>query len=146
MRFIGFEREQDAIKWARRRIGAKGGGFCRAVSAVDGKDRFCCVMVLSGFSPCNIDVHVAAVDGFKWATPTAFVEMYNFVLNYVFVLHKALRATALIRAGNTKAIDFVLKLGFTHEGRMRKAFNGEDLCIYGILEEDFKNHKWYRSQ
>lgn len=145
MRFIGFEDEEDAIRWARTRIGAKAPGFCRAVSAVkDG--RFQCVMVMSNFTPCNVDVHVASAPGAKWATPKEFINMFNFVLHYIFDHLKALRATALIRASNTKAVDFVLKLGFTHEGRMRKAFSGEDLCIYGILEEDFRSHKWYRSQ
>lgn len=146
MKFIGFEREQEAILWARERIGSKYSGFCRAASAVGAAGSFKCVMVMSGFTPGNVDVHVAAEPGLKWATPEEFIKMFNFVLNYVFEHLGAVRATALIRNSNTPAKRFVEKLGFTHEGVMRKAFSGEDLCIYGILEEDFKSHKWYRSQ
>lgn len=145
MKFIGFAREVESLAWAREKLGAKAQGFCRAVAAVEGEE-FKCVMVLSNFGGGNVDVHVAAIPGARWATPNEFVKMFNFVLHYVFDDLNAIRATALIKEGNTKAEDFVLKLGFTQEGLMRKAFNGTNLCIYGILKEDFRNHKWYRSQ
>ncbi len=144
MRFIGFDREQEAITWARNQLGAKVPCFCRAVSSVDSSDEFVCVMVLSNFGSDNVDLHVASKRG-SWITSQEFIRMYNFILHYVFDTLKALRATALIREDNTKARSFVSKLGFTQEGLMRKAFNGDNLCIYGILKEDFENHKWYRS-
>lgn len=64
MKFIGFEREMEAIEWAKKRIDIEGDvGFCRAMSTVDGNDDFALVIVFSNFSKRNVDMHTAAVAG-----------------------------------------------------------------------------------
>lgn len=43
-----------------------------------------------------------------------------------------------IKESNKPAIKITEKLGFQQEGRLRKAQDGEDVLIYGILKEE-----WY---
>jgi hypothetical protein len=145
LRFIGFDREHEAVDWAKSVLGIYGPtGFTRCLSAVDANDQFVFVTVLSGFSRYNIDMHTAAVPGAQWASPKAAIQMFNGVFGYAFEKHKVERVTGLVAASNHKAREFDEHLGFKLEGVMRKAFNGEDLCIYGFLKEDFENHRWRR--
>lgn len=145
MRVIGFEREEEAIPWAKRVLGIdRPTGFSRAISAVDDNDDFALVVVMSNFSPTNIDMHTAAVPGAQWGTPRAIIRMFNAVFGYAFTELKALRVTGLVRSSNTAARKFDEHLGFKLEGIMRKAFNGDDLCVYGFLDDDYYAHKWYR--
>ena len=146
MRFIGFEREDEALAWAKEIIGiSHPTGFCRALSAVDGDENLCFVIVLSTFTSRNVDFHLAAVPGGKWATPGQIVMMFNSVFQYIFDHLKAARATGLVRNKNTVAKRFVEHIGFTREGLMRNAFSDDDLCIYGFLAEDYLAHPWHRS-
>ncbi len=144
-KFIGFEREDEAIKWARQRMGVKGEfGFCRALSLVDDYGNFLFVVVLSNFSARNIDIHQAGVPTRKWATPRAFIEIFNAAFGYVFETHKAVRVTGLVKSKNTITRNFVEHLGLKLEGIMKDVFENDDLCIYAFLKEDFRNHKWFR--
>lgn len=144
MRFIGFDREDEAIEWAKSVIGVKVAGLCRALSCVDASGRFAMVVVLSNFSPLNIDVHVASPTGRKWATPKGFIEIFNAVFHYIFDQLGAVRATALIKSTNIRARQFVEHLQFKLEGVMRKSFETDDLCIYGLLDSEFYAHPWRR--
>ncbi len=146
VKFIGFEREAEAIEWAKARIGIAGPtGFCRAMSAVTADDQFAFVVVLSGFVPGNIDMHTASAAGDGWISPKATVRMFNAIFHYAFDEHKANRVTGLVRASNIAARQFDEHIGFQLEGVMRKAICGEDLYIYGFLAEEFNQHKWFRS-
>lgn len=144
MKFIGFEREDEAIKWAKSRIGIDGPtGFCRALSAVDAADNLAFVVVLSNFTPRNIDMHTAAVDGAKWASPREGLKLFNEVFHYAFDKLGAVRVTGLVRASNQDARRFDEHLGFKLEGIMRQVFEDDDLCVYGFLKEDFEKHRWH---
>lgn len=144
MKFIGFEREDEAIQWAKARIGIDGPvGFCRALSAVDAANDLAFVVVLSNFTPRNIDMHIAAVDGAKWASPKEGLKLFNEVFHYALDKLGAVRVTGLIKSNNELARNFVEHLGFKLEGIMRQAFDDDDLCIYGFLKEDFENHRWH---
>lgn len=148
MKFIGFDREDEAVAWAKKRIGLDGpSGFCRAMSAVGVDGNFSLVVVLSNFTHTNVDMHTAAVDGSMWASPRAIVEMFNALFNYVFLEHGARRVTGLVRESNVKAQTFDEHLGFVREGLMREAFsNGEALVIYGFLASEYDAHKWRRQK
>lgn len=146
MRFIGFEREAEAIEWAKAILGINHPvGFCRAMSCVGRNDEFVLVVVMSNFTATNIDLHTAAVAGAEWASPRGALRVFNGVFGYVFDSLKVLRVTGLVKASNTAARRFDEHLGFKLEGVMRKAFNGDDLCIYGFLAEEYTTHKWKRS-
>jgi len=145
MKVIGFNREDEALKWAKSRLGlTEDVGFCRVLSAVDFNDSFVLTVVLSNFVKGNIDMHVAAAPGGQWARPKAIIEMFNSVFHYAFTRHNADRVTGLVPADNLEARRFDEHLGFKLEGLMRKALNGKDLCIYGFLREEFETHPWYR--
>lgn len=145
MRFIGFDREEEALAWAMNIIEIHGDvGFCRAMSAVDENDAFCFVVVLSNFSARNIDMHTASSGDGIWATSRAAVTMFNAIFQYAFDHLRATRVTGLVKSTNTDAIRFDEHLGFVHEGTMRQAFPDADLHLYGFLSSEFHAHKWYR--
>jgi len=57
MRFIGFEREDEAESWARTKIELENApSFFRAMAAVDDNDEFVCVVVMTNFTQRNIVV------------------------------------------------------------------------------------------
>ena len=145
MKYIGFEREGEAIAWAKDRLSVKGlTGFCRAISAVNKNDEFVFVVVMSNFSATNIDIHLVSSREPGWATPNALRKVFNGLYGYVFDSLQALRVTGLVKADNMNARVFAERFGMQLEGIMRKALNGSDLCIYGYLAEDYTTHPWNR--
>lgn len=147
MRFIGFDREDEAIEWAKERMGLSGPtGFCRAMSAVDSNDEFVLVVVMSNFTARNVDMHQASREGGKGFSPKVIVEMFNALFHYVFDQLNVARVTGLVRAKNAVARRFDEHLGFKLEGVMKEAFEDDDLCIYGFLRADFNNHRWYNGK
>jgi hypothetical protein len=63
------------------------------------------------------------------------------VFDYVFVQLKCRRCTAKVRADNKRSLKLVKRLGFKQEGIMRKARNGCDVIVFGLLKEECK-HGW----
>ena len=147
MKYIGFEREDEAIEWAKGRIGIDGPvGFCRALSATDSAGNFTLVIVMSSFTRRNIDVHVATQPDGKGLVPREGLRMFNEVFDFIFNELKAVRVSGLVKAGNTVSRRFVEHLGFVLEGIMREAFEDDDLCVYGFLKKDFEKHRWYHGR
>jgi hypothetical protein len=147
MKFIGFDREDEAVAWAKQRIGIDGPtGFARAMSAVDDSGAFVLVIVMSNFSPRNIDVHLATQPEGKGLVPKEGLRMFNIVFSYIFNELGAARVTGLVRAANRLSNRFVKHLGFELEGIMREAFEDDDLCVYGFLKKDFEEHRWYHGR
>ena len=148
MKFVGFDREEDAIRWVKRTIGIQAPtGFCRALSCVDDAGEFVFVVVLSNFGGANVDLHTAAVPGARWATPRAFLAIFNATFDYTFNTLGAKRVTGLVRADNAAARQFDEHIGFELEGRMRQAFpDGTDCLIYGFLKSDYEKHPLRRSK
>jgi RimJ/RimL family protein N-acetyltransferase len=147
MKFIGFEREDEAVAWAKKRIGIDGPtGFARAMSAVDDCGNFVLVIVMSNFSSRNIDVHLATQPNGQGLVPKEGLHMFNVVFSYIFNDLNATRVTGLGRAKNKVARRFIEHLGFKLEGIMREAFEDDDLCVYGFLKKDFIGHRWYHGR
>ena len=146
MIFIGIQREDEAIEWAKGILGIEGPtGFCRALSAVDGNGDFVFVVVLSNFTPQNVDMHTAALPGATWASPKGALQAFNGIFDFAFNYMNVKRVTGLVRRRNRRARIFDEHLGFKLEGVMRQAFHDDDLCIYGFLKDEFTSHQWYRS-
>jgi len=143
MKFIGFEREEEAEAWARERleVGAAPTLF-RTMSLVDDRDDFKCVVVFSNFAPRNVDLNIAGEP--RWATPKATLRLFNEVFSYAFKMLRAARVTALVRGKNDVCKRFIEHLGFQLEGVMRGAFADDDLHVYGFLAEDYHSHAWCR--
>jgi hypothetical protein len=143
MNFIGFEKEEEAELWARQRLEViSPPSFFRAMSAVDNNGDFVCVVVLSNFSMRNIDLNIAMEK--EKITPKGIVKMFNEVFKYVFDALKIARVTGLVRGQNVKSKRLCEQFGFSLEGVMRKAFEDDDLHIYGFIAEDYYSHDWYR--
>lgn len=143
MRFIGFEREEEAEAWARARLEVENApSFFRAMSAVDDEGEFVCVVVMTNFTARNIDLSI--VIGGKGLMPKGMLVMFNEVFSFVFDKLHVARVTGLLRGKNTQAKRINEHFGFKLEGVMRKAFADDDLHIYGFLAEDYHSHVWYR--
>jgi RimJ/RimL family protein N-acetyltransferase len=145
MKFIGFEREEEAEAWARARLELENEpSFFRTMSAVDENDEFVCVVVMTNFTQRNIDLSI--VIGGKGLMPKGMLVMFNEVFGFVFDKLHVARVTGLLRGKNTQAKRINEHFGFKLEGVMRKSFADDDLHIYGFLAEDYHSHVWYRGQ
>lgn len=145
MRYVGFEREEEAEEWASSMLGKpKSYRFFRTMSCVDENGDFASVVVLTNFSQRNVDINLF-IDISKF-TLSAAIDQFNDVFDFLFNKLKVSRVTALIGRTNMKMFNQVERYGFRYEGKMLRALDGgEDLLIYGMLPEDFINHKWYRN-
>jgi hypothetical protein len=144
MKILRFERDKEAIAWARKVIGLDGmAGDATTVSLVDDAGEFVAVTVFSAYTGTNVDVHIAARPMAHWPYRSYFGAAFELP----FMVLKVPRVTGLIRAENLRAQRFVTRLGFQYEGRMRKAFpDGGDLTLYGLLREDYLNHPWSKHE
>ena len=138
MRYIGYQDEEKAEKWASKHLGVKSSPeVFRALSSVNEKGDFACVILLTNFTKRNIDVNIVA-DCFL--TPKSTIMMFNGLFQMVFDELKAVRSTALIASSNVACQKFVEQIGFQKEGIMRKAYNDdEDMHLYGFLENEYNN-------
>lgn len=143
MRFIGFEREEDAEAWAREKLGVETAPeFFRAMAAVDENDEFVCVVVMTNFTARNVDLNIAMEN--RKMRPRGTVEMFNEVFGFLFDKLHVARVTGLVRGKNDKGRRINEHFGFKLEGVMRKAFADDDLHIYGFLAEEYHSHAWRR--
>lgn len=140
MKIVRFERQAEAIAWAKKVIGISGlTGDVAAISVVDDQDQFLAVTLYSAYTRTNIDMHIAARPKSRWLSRSYF----NASFELPFLVLEVPRITGLIRASNLNAQHFVSRLGFKYEGCMRKAFeDGEDLVLYGMLKEEYLTHPW----
>lgn len=144
MRYIGFEREEEAELWARNKLGLENApGFFRAVSAVGENDEFVCVVVMTNFTQRNVDLNIA-IAGKRVMKPKGTVAMFNEIFGFLFNTLRASRVTGLVKGKNIEARRINEHFGFKLEGIMRKSFIDDDLHIYGFLAEDYQAHPWRR--
>jgi len=143
MRYIGFYREDDAEEWARKKLDLPfAPEFFRAAAAVDEQDEFVCVVVMTNFSPRNVDLNLV-IEKRKF-TPKAAVIMFNEIFNFLFNHLDIARVTALLRGKNLESRRITEHFGFKLEGVMRNAFPDDDLHVYGFLAEEYHSHAWRR--
>jgi RimJ/RimL family protein N-acetyltransferase len=143
VKYLGFVEEEKAERWARERLGLdQEPEFFRAASAVDAQGDYVCVVVITNFTSRNVDLNIAMES--KKMRPRATIEMFNGIFGFVFKDLGIARVTGLLRGKNAQSIRISEHFGFKREGVMRKAFEDDDLHIYGFLAEDYHAHKWYR--
>ena len=147
MKFIGFDDEDKAIKWANEKIGIDSPiGFARAMSSVDSNGDYVVVVVITNFGPRNVDMQIAIADTGKKITRSGGKDLFNGVFGYVFNELGVARVTGLIRSANKASCRFVEHLGFKLEGVMRDSFEDDDLCVYGFLKQEFLDNRWYHGK
>ena len=143
MRYIGFEREEEAEQWARNKLNLPNPPeFFRAAAAVDAAGEFVCVVVMTNFTPRNVDLNIA-IDKTK-VRPKATIDMFNGVFGFLFDQLGVARVTGLLRGKNVEARRINEHFGFKLEGIMRKAFPDDDLHVFGFLAEEYHAHAWRR--
>lgn len=143
MRYIGFDREEEAEQWARKRLELPAApGFFRAASAVDAQGEFVCVVVMTNFTARNVDLNIV-IEKSK-VRPKATLFMFNSVFGFLFNHLRLARVTGLLRGKNKSSHRVVKHFGFKLEGVMRRAFADDDLHVYGFLAEEYQAHAWRR--
>jgi RimJ/RimL family protein N-acetyltransferase len=135
--------EEQAEAWARKMLtGQKSPPAvfkCFYHQGVDGQ--FTCAVVLTNAAGGNVDIHIASLPEL-WKSPSNVRALFKKCFEFCFVVLKSNRVTALIRRDNDQAITFASKIGFSYEGTMRKAADGLDVLIFGMLPEDYHCHRW----
>lgn len=58
------------------------------------------------------------------------------VSDYVFGMLGCARITCRVKSTNGAMLALVERLGFTLEGRLRRALQGEDVLVFGMLKEE----------
>ena len=87
----------------------------------------------AGFERWNgsdIEVHYGGEPGFLRR------PFLRAMARYVFVQLECDRITGRIPADRPEAAKLGLRLGFKHEGTLRRAHKGTDILIYGMLKEE----------
>tara|TARA_R110000772_G_C13071484_1_gene416422 strand:- start:170 stop:643 length:474 start_codon:yes stop_codon:yes gene_type:complete len=143
MKYIGYQDEERAEKWARKYLGVKAApSVFRALAAVDDKGEFACVILLTNFTKRNVDINIVSA---CLLTPKSTIMMFNGLFKMVFDELKAVRTTALVAESNIACHKFCKHLGLIKEGVMREAYDdNENMHIYGFLNSEYKKHDWYR--
>lgn len=143
MRCIGFYREDEAESWAREKLDLPAApGFYRAMAAVDGNDEFVCAVVMTNFSPRNVDFNIVIEK--RKVRPKAAIIMFNEIFDFVFKRLGIARVTGLIPSKNTDSCKLAEHFGFKLEGVMRAALDDDDVCIYSFLADEYRSHAWHR--
>ena len=144
MRYVGFEREEEAEQWAREKLELlQPPEFFRAAVGVNERNEFVCVVVMTNFTSRNVDLNIV-IDKCE-VTPKGTIEMFNGVFGYLFDTLKVARVTGLVRGKNVVSKNVIEHFGFKLEGVMRNSFPDDDLHIYGFLSNEYHTHKWCRS-
>jgi len=86
------------------------------------------VILYKNYSSGDIEMVCAGEPG--WVTP----GVLKFVFSYPFEQLNCNRITCLAHRKNKAMRGYLERMGFKLEGVKRKALNGADLCIYGLLK------------
>lgn len=87
----------------------------------------------------NIWMHVAAMPGRHWMTPSAYKMYTHACFHYPFVYLGCKRVTGWVEASNKDARRFDEHLGFKPEATLKGAArDGGDVILYTMFREDCK--------
>ena len=116
--------------WIEGRIGAKilaGSQFLGRV-----KDGIPVAVVgFTGYTDDDVEIDFAADQG------GISRQLMNATWTYVFRVLGCVRCTAQVRDDNVRSLKLVKRFGFVHEGTKRKAKDGHDVLMFGLLREDY---------
>jgi RimJ/RimL family protein N-acetyltransferase len=132
-----FGRDHEVAAWVAQRIGLDAGfGPCAAIGVAVNGD-VAAGVVYSHYiehrgRPILLDMSVAASRR-DWLSRPILRALFDYPFNQIGVA----RVQSLMAADNHGAIDFNLRLGFTQEAVLRKAyFDGRDAVLTAMLKED----------
>lgn len=74
---------------------------------------------------------------FMAATPRGLSrDLLGTVSDYLFGMLGCTRITCRVKATNGPMLALIERLGFTQEGRLRRALQGTDVLVFGMLKEE----------
>lgn len=121
------------LHWAAERIGVQ--AFrpdAKAIALADDTGELAAVCVFDGFSPVDVNMHIASDGTKRWLTRAYLTACFA----YPFVQCRLRRVTGLVPATNRAALRFDEGLGFRREGyHPRACEGGGDLISLGMLRE-----------
>lgn len=100
-------------------------------------DKLLCVVVVYHVTEDNAFVAFAS-DSPRWASKENIAALGDWVFNQ---MGKS-RVTATVKKGNKRARKFDEGIGFKVEGKLRRAVDGKDMMIYGLLKDE--HEAWLR--
>lgn len=90
------------------------------------------VILYKNYASGDIEMVCAGEPG--WVTPS----VVKFALSYPFEALDCIRITCIAHKKNRAMRDYLIRMGFKLEGVKRKAINGADATIYGLLKGERK--------
>lgn len=127
MIWVDFNNSDDAVAWTGAQLGVDFGPNACGVGVVN-DDAVIAGVVFSRWSEHQCEVSIASKSP-QWCNRATLAALFAFPFEYVN------RLTAIVAHSNRNCRDICLKIGFTHEGRLR-GFFGEDGHIYGMLRDE----------
>jgi len=118
-------------------------GPCEAIGVVDKHDNLIGGVVFNQYQPQyrNIEVSFAASRS-DWLTP----RLVTGILRYPFQQLGAARITSLTPKRLRPARQFLSKFGFKHEGTVRRGYGDDDCIISGLLESEWRVHRFNKDR
>jgi hypothetical protein len=89
----------------------------------------------------NIEVSFASTRA-NWLTPS----LVTGILRYPFYQLGAARITSLTPKRLRPARQFLSKFGFKHEGTIRRGYGDDDCIISGLLESEWRDHRFNKER
>lgn len=124
--------DREVAQWIMDRLGGGGLDGCRAIGVLD-DDTLIAGVAFFNFRHGSMEISVAA-ESRGWMTRRILRELWR----YPFAQCGCEHVTACIPKHRRKTRRMAERLGFTLEGVQKRAFDGSDLCLYGLLREDSK--------
>jgi len=110
---------------------------------VDKHDNLIGGVVFNQYQPQyrNIEVSFASTRA-DWLTP----RLVTGILRYAFGQLECNRITSLTPKKLRKARQFLIKFGFKHEGTVRSGYGDDDCIISGLLESEWRVHRFNKDR
>jgi RimJ/RimL family protein N-acetyltransferase len=135
MKLLVVDQRERVCLWAAENMGYENVSFTNAyaIGLEDAGGELVAAAVFNQFHFPSISGHIVSDGSKKWMTKKFLYAMFD----YPFRQLGCTRITAPIAERNEAAVQFVERLGFVLEGRLRRAMpDGSDRLIYGLLKED----------
>lgn len=144
MRLISGPFSPLVAQWVAGQIGhGLDWGPCEAIGVVDKDDNLVGGVVFNQYQPQyrNIEVSFASTRA-DWLTPS----LVTGILRYPFQQLGAARITSLTPKRLRRARQFLSKFGFKHEGTVRRGYGDDDCIISGLLESEWRVHRFNKDR
>ena len=126
--------EKKLLEWAAEKLGIPSWTTdSQAIGVIETETgAIAAVAVYNGFTGSMCSIHLVSDGKRRWLSGrTAFG-----ILGYPFNVLDLERLSGYIAASRTDALILALRMGFQFEGRLREAFQGEDVIVLGLLRKD----------